>query len=130
MRSRIIVYVHLKGGHQGIKRTVSLVKRFFWWQGLDEDVRSLLIQCVLCDRLRGKTPDMVPGALRAFQPGEVVALDHIGPFRCGEQSKKVLTIIDHFTKYAQAVLRMRRRFTHGTRSFSGGFHISDRPRQY
>eukprot|EP00923_Selenidium_pygospionis_P050127 GHVN01086519.1.p1 GENE.GHVN01086519.1~~GHVN01086519.1.p1 ORF type:complete len:118 (-),score=8.40 GHVN01086519.1:1257-1610(-) len=117
MRSRIIVYVHLKGGHQGIKRTVSLVKRFFWWQGLDEDVRSLLIQCVLCDRLRGKTPDMVPGALRAFQPGEVVALDHIGPFRCGEQSKK-------------AVLRMRRRFTHGTRSFSGGFHISDRPRQY
>ncbi len=96
--------LHDDVGHQGRDRTLYLVKRRFYWPGVDKDVERKVASCENC--ILRKTKSKVAAELvniTTTQPMELVCID----FLSLEQSKggydSILVITDHFTGYAQAI---------------------------
>src|SRR6218665_3272098 len=93
------------GGHLGVRRTSAQVQRRAYWPNWRRDVELYLKRCTPCARyLRGKPgrqgllQNMVVGEV-----GEVLALDLTGPHVVSSQGNKfVLTMVDHFSGYAEA----------------------------
>ena len=90
--------------HQGRDRTLSLMKRRLYWPGMDWLVESKIKQCGRCIRrkiLPTRAAD--PVNIISTAPMEVVCIDYhtIEPSTGGIEN--VLIIMDHFTRYAQAI---------------------------
>ena len=45
---RVIKIFHDNRGHQGISRTINMMKRYFWFRKLQEQVNTYLNKCLLC----------------------------------------------------------------------------------
>ncbi|UYV76716.1 hypothetical protein LAZ67_14001863 [Cordylochernes scorpioides] len=97
-----------EAGHMGVAKTIHRVKQRFYWKGLDEDVRRYIKSCRTCQAL--KTPKFKPAApLEPLPPAkdvwERVGVDFQGPFKkSAEGYEHIFTIVDHFSKYALAIL--------------------------
>ena len=50
-RVKVIEQAHARAGHAGMTRTEALVRRTCWWPNLSSDVRKVLAQCQVCDRV-------------------------------------------------------------------------------
>ena len=67
-------------GHPGIRRTKKLVRRSYWWPGMDTDIESYVQTCATCQRDKARThaatvpllPLEVPGT-----PWQSVSMDFI-----------------------------------------------------
>lgn len=57
IRHDIITELHdsLYAGHPGERRTISLVRRYFWWPGLDHDCREHVKGYAVCQRGKAST---------------------------------------------------------------------------
>ncbi|KAI3359008.1 hypothetical protein L3Q82_015392 [Scortum barcoo] len=77
VRSQVLQWAHSSkfACHPGINRTLSLVKRHFWWPSLDAD------------------PLPVPG-----RPWSHIALDFVTGLSPFNGNSVILTIVDHFSK--------------------------------
>ena len=42
-------------GHPGIRRTKKLVRRSYWWPGMDTDIESYVQTCATCQRDKART---------------------------------------------------------------------------
>ena len=96
----------ITGGHLGRKRTQEQVQRRAYWPGWSEDVCTILRRCEPCARYhRGLPPKQV--ALQPFSAGmpwELVSIDITGPHpRSTKGYVYILTVMDHFTKWAEAI---------------------------
>lgn len=89
-----------KTNHRGISETETRIRRSYYWPGIKSDVTNYINECEICqtnkyDRNPPKQKLMIsPTPSRPF---EIV---HIDTFQA--QGQKFLTIIDTFSKYAQA----------------------------
>ena len=93
-------------GHCGIRRTISSVRRHFWWKGLSRDVIRWIRACVPCQRRtrRVSNNSVQPGSLLAHHPWDIVAIDIVGPlFETVRGNTCILTVIDVFTRYPFAI---------------------------
>ena len=99
-------YYHFSrtGGHQGISRTYNRMSRHFWWVGMKEDIHRYNAQCLTCMRRRPHAQSVLKGSLLTGRPGQIVAIDLVGPVEHNQHKYYMLTIIDHFTKFAEAVV--------------------------
>lgn len=107
---RVLVISHCHGtawsGHPGVKRTIQRVRAKFYWPQMSGDVKQYVRECRVCQER--KTPAglrvplaEVPGASRPF---EQVSLDIVGPLpSTAAGNRYLLTIIDWFSRYAEAV---------------------------
>ena len=106
---RKMILKHLHDGptasHVGSNRTYGSVKQRFYWPHMKQDVLTWCSNCACCaQRKRGigisKAPlHQVPVGDRC----ERVSLDIIGPLpETGKHNIYILTIVDHFTKFAEA----------------------------
>src|SRR6218665_140743 len=94
------------GGHLGVRRTSAQVQRRAYWPNWREDVGLHLKRCAPCARyFRGKPgrqgllQNMVVGEI-----GEVLGIDFTGPHVVSSRGNiHIVTIIDHFSRYAEAV---------------------------
>ena len=50
----VLVEAHDKLGHQGNSCTYSLVKRQYYWKGMNKDIRKYIANCTLCCREKPK----------------------------------------------------------------------------
>lgn len=52
IRARFIQWIHTSkfSGHPGISRTISVIKRRFWWPLVHKDVREYVMACTVCSR--------------------------------------------------------------------------------
>ena len=50
----VLVEAHDKLGHQGISCTYCLIKRQYYWKGMNKDIRKYIAICVLCQREKAK----------------------------------------------------------------------------
>ncbi|UYV76039.1 hypothetical protein LAZ67_13002298 [Cordylochernes scorpioides] len=97
-----------EAGHMGVAKTVHRIKQRFYWKGLEEDVRKYVRSCKVCQAF--KPQRFKPAApLEPLPPAtdiwERVGIDHQGPFKKSvEGYEHILTIVDHFSKYALAIL--------------------------
>ena len=97
---------HRDTGHQGKKRTESLISDQFWWPGVYEDVNRAVQNCRWCQLYGGreeKTP-MVPVMVTASL--QLVHLDFTSfemTMDLNESPKveHVLVIVDHFMRYTR-----------------------------
>ncbi|UYV85027.1 ATP2C1, partial [Cordylochernes scorpioides] len=96
-----------EAGHMGVAKTVHRIKQRFYWKGLEEDVRKYVRSCKVCQAF--KPQRFKPAApLEPLPPAtdiwERVGIDHQGPLKKSvEGYEHILTIVDHFSKYALAI---------------------------
>ena len=98
---------HRDMGHQGKKRTESLVSDGFWWPGVHEDIDQVVQNCKQCQLYGGKEEKapMVPMMVTA--PLKLVHLDFTSfeittDLNEMPKVKSVLVIMDHFMRYTRA----------------------------
>ena len=101
-RERALSGCHDDVGHQGIPRTLSLLRERFYWSGMQEEATQHVMNCSRC--LRRKTPTQVALLQPALvtQPLELVHMDYLSLEPSKGNIENVLVITDHFTRYALA----------------------------
>ena len=93
--------VHHDAGHQGKKRTLALAQECFWWLMMVEDCKALVRGCPRCCAFEGVIPKAPLCPMRAHTPLELV---HVVFTSVEPSIKNFLVIMDHFTRYALAVM--------------------------
>ena len=101
-RERALSGCHDDVGHQGILRTLSLLRERFYWPGMQEEATQYVMCCSRC--LRRKTPPQVAPLqpILVTQPLELVHMDYLSLEPSKGNIENVLVITDHFTRYALA----------------------------
>ena len=101
-RERALLGCHDDVGHQGILRTLSLLRERFYWPGMQEEATQHVLNCSRC--LRRKTPPQVAPLqpILVTQPLELVHMDYLSLEPSKGNIENVLVITDHFTRYALA----------------------------
>ena len=93
-------------GHQGITQTYEKICDQLWWPKLKKDVHYWCDSCKSCARFKTHHLPKAPlQSLVAGHPNEVVAIDFVGPMPGPTKLNNVylLVMVDHFTRYAEAV---------------------------
>ena len=120
----IFMAYHNNLGHQGKERTLSLLKRRFYWPGMDRDVQNMIRQCGRCIRRKTavkKKAELVN--ITTSSPMELVCIDFLSlePSKGGHES--ILVITDHFTRLAQAIPTRNQKATTTARALFDNFFI-------
>jgi len=92
--------------HQGVGRTTEFIKRKYWWESLNKDVREYIKTCDACLRRKTRKVGHAPigDALEAKEFLDVVSLDIVGLLPVTERGNQyLLTFIDHFTRFCDAI---------------------------
>ena len=104
-QAELLYRAHDEMGHQGINKVVSRIQTRHDWVGLQEAASKWVNCCPICQqqknpvgRLRFELQNIV-----SSEPNELIQFDHVNVCQSGQGNKKILVIIDHFTKYAEAV---------------------------
>jgi len=107
LRKDFVQRVHegMTGGHLAVKKTQEQVSRRAYWPGWKTDVPRILKLCIPCAQYhRGSPPRVVPlKPMTAGSPWERISIDITGPHpRSRKGNEYILTMIDHFSKWAEA----------------------------
>ena len=100
----VLVEAHDKLGHQGNSHTYCLIKRQYYWKGMNKDIRKYIANCILCHKEKAKGQhyplQMVEIPDRPFNK---IAIDLITECNTSTSGNKhILTIIDHLTGWPEA----------------------------
>ena len=102
---KVLTALHDHMGHQGIDRTLDLLRERVYWPSMAKDAQDWVTNCRRCQIARGNYNQPKPkiGHLEAHNPLDLVCLDFtkIDPSRTGKEN--VLVITDAFTKFSLAV---------------------------
>ncbi len=91
-------------GHQGIERTVGLLKQRCFWSGMHEDLEEWVKKCQQCILTKMPQPK-IRAPVRAFlasRPLEVIVVDFTVLEPASDGCENVLVVTDVFTKFTQA----------------------------
>uniref|UniRef100_A0A8P4GS98 Gypsy retrotransposon integrase-like protein 1 n=1 Tax=Dicentrarchus labrax TaxID=13489 RepID=A0A8P4GS98_DICLA len=104
LKEQVLKSVHDQMGHQGIERTLGLVRQRCFWGGMHEDVEQWVKSCQRCVLTKMPQP-RIQAPLKPFlatRPLEVVAVDYTTLERATDGRENVLVMTDVFTKFSQA----------------------------
>lgn len=104
LREIVLRSLHDDMGHLGIERTLDLVRSRFFWPKMSQTVEKKIKTCERC--VRRKTPPDRAAPLVNIQtsrPLELVCMDFLSLEPDHSNTKNILVITDHFTKYAVAI---------------------------
>ncbi|KAG1960383.1 interleukin-1 receptor accessory protein-like 1-A [Pimephales promelas] len=91
-------------GHLGVERTISCLRRHFFWPGMQTQVQQYHSMCPRCQM---RKTDAVPKApLKPFTvsfPLEVIELDFLSLGRPQDPYQNILVMTDMFSRYAWAI---------------------------
>lgn len=104
LRSSVLTSLHDEMGHLGIERTLDLARSRFYWPKMTSEVESKIKTCGRCVK-RKKQPDKAAPLvnIRTSRPMELVCMDFLSLEPDSHNTKDILVITDHFTKYAVAI---------------------------
>ena len=100
----VLVEAHNKLGHQSNSHTYCLIKRQYYWKGLNKDIRKYIANCVLCWREKAKV-QQYPLQMTEIsdRPFNKIAIDLVTKCETSTSGNKdILTIIDHLTRWPEA----------------------------
>ena len=105
MVSEVLTKVHQEHGHQGVERTLALLRSRCYWPGMSADVAKWCQECERCQVAKDVHPTAhsYMGHLLASRPNEILAIDYttLEPAQNGVEN--VLVMTDVFSKYTIAV---------------------------
>lgn len=104
LKERVLSSVHDQMGHQGIERTLGLLRQRCFWVGMHGDVEQWVKRCQRCVLTKMPQPKIqAPQTpFLATRPLEVVAVDYTTLERAIDGRENVLVMTDVFTKFSQA----------------------------
>jgi hypothetical protein len=93
-------------GHMGMDRTTDLIRRNFWWPGMEEAIRDYVRGCAECQQ--NKNPRHgVFGLLQTLEihwkPWQSVSMDFITDLPLSNGCDSIWVMVDPFTKMAHFV---------------------------
>jgi transposase InsO family protein len=103
LRPTVLKSFHDDQGHQGVERTLALVRARCYWTRMERDVREHISHCERCifsKEIKVQTP---LGTIEATRPLEIVAMDFTLLEKATDGRENVLVITDTFTKWTIAV---------------------------
>lgn len=104
LQKQVLESVHDRMGHQGIERTLQLLRQRAFWVGMHGDVEQWVKTCQRCILTKMPHPKVRPPmkSFLASRPLEVVAVDFTVLEPATDGHENVLVITDVFTKFTQA----------------------------
>ena len=102
LQSSVIKQTHDQA-HQGEKSMLKILKQTFYWEGMEKDVHDHIQQCMIC---RKQDSPKDKGSLKSSNPSypfEFVSLDVTYMPKDTGGYQFILTIVDHFTKWAEMI---------------------------
>jgi len=103
-RSTVLKSLHDDMGHMGIERTLDLARTRFYWPKMAADIEHKIKTCGCC--VRHKTLPERPAPLVSIQtsrPLELICMDFLSLEPDTSNTKDILVLTDHFTKFAIAI---------------------------
>ena len=104
LRKKVLQNAHERSGHQGMRKTLCLVRDAYVWEGMRKDVTQMIDTCPKCQvnrRITVRTPYSEMPLAR--YPNQVIGMDLIGPLiKSTAGNQYILTIVDHCTAWAEA----------------------------
>ena len=105
LKQEVLAQVHQGHGHQGVERTLELVRQRCYWPGMSSEVAQWCRECERCLVAKDtpRPPPSFMGHLLASRPNEILAIDFtlLEPSHNGLEN--VLVMTDVFSKYTLAV---------------------------
>lgn len=101
MTSSLIDFIHHYLGHVGVYKTVTYLRRYFYWRSMSREVKYLIKTCDLCQRVKCINYSMQGEyeMVQAREPGDLVAVDFYGPLpRSAAGVQYIFVILDVFSK--------------------------------
>ncbi|KAL6467298.1 hypothetical protein MHYP_G00251020 [Metynnis hypsauchen] len=104
LKTAVLESVHDNMGHQGIERTLGLLRPRCFWVGMYQDAEQWVKRCQRCILTKMPQPRIQPPAksFLASRPLEVVAVDFTVLEPASDGRENVLVVTDVFTKFTQA----------------------------
>lgn len=105
LQKDVLTHLHDNHGHQGVERTLQLVRSRCYWPNMYRDVEKWCQQCGRCVLAKAIQPKVKPfmGSLQASRPHEILAIDFTVLEPASNGRENVLVLTDVFSKYTQAI---------------------------
>lgn len=104
LRDTVLTSLHDDMGHMGIERTLDLVRARFYWPKMASDIEKKVKTCDRCVRRKALPEKAAPLVnIKTTRPLELVCMDFLSLEPDRSNTKDILVITDHFTKYAVAI---------------------------
>ena len=94
---------HNKLGHQGNSHTYCLIKRQYYWKGMNKDIRKYIANCILCRCEKAKV-QQYPLQMTEIpdRPFDKIAIDLVTECEMSTSGNKhIFTIIDRLTGWPE-----------------------------
>ena len=103
MRESLLWQAHggLLAGHLGTSKTLSVLRKRFYWPKMKRDCASWIRSCLCCQRRKPPRPKAgFTQDISATRPFDLIGLDYCGPFRTTKAGNRyILTVCDYFSRW-------------------------------
>ena len=103
-QTELLFRSHDQMGHQGIDKVYQSILKRFEWPGMKKACEKWVTACLSCQQVKDPRKLRFPlQSIESSEFNEVVQIDHQKICMTDSDYNHVLVMIDHFTKYAEAV---------------------------
>ena len=103
-KDRALQGLHDEVGHLGAELVLSLARARFYWPRMKESIEKKCQTCERCFRRKAQPQKAAPMVnIRTTYPFELVCMDYLSLEPDSHDTRNILVITDHFTKFAVAV---------------------------
>lgn len=104
MREQVITSVH-NVCHPGILGTTNNIRQRFVWPRMAKDIKTIVKQCIACQKAKVSRHTVTPTASYILPEDRFrnVHIDLVGPLPACSEFKYLLTMIDRYTRWPEAV---------------------------
>lgn len=104
MREQVIASVH-NVCHPGTLGTISSIRQRFVWPQMARDIRTFVKQCTACQKAKVSRHTVAPTSTYILPEDRFrnVHIDLVGPLPACDEYKYLLTMIDRYTRWPEAV---------------------------
>ena len=104
-QKEILYNAHDKVGHQGIAKVLQRIQERHTWPGIRKDITEYIKRCYTCQEVRHPAGNQCYPLQSITSSGfnDLVQFDHMKVCKSDSGNSGLLVIIDHFSKFAEAV---------------------------
>lgn len=103
-RDRALKGIHDEVGHLGAERALSLARARFYWPNMAKAIEERCQTCERCFRRKARPQKAAPMQnIQTTYPLELVCMDYLSIEPDSRDTRNILVMTDHFTKFAIAV---------------------------
>uniref|UniRef100_A0A3B3WQN0 Gypsy retrotransposon integrase-like protein 1 n=1 Tax=Poecilia mexicana TaxID=48701 RepID=A0A3B3WQN0_9TELE len=105
LQEGVLRSLHDDHGHQGVERTLQLIRSRFYWPNMHSDVEQWCKNCERCVVSKALLPKVKTymGTIKASRPNEILAIDFTVLEPATDGRENVLVMTDVFSKFTQTV---------------------------